>query len=385
MNTEHELLEAVGSFLPEIEAVAEEIEKTQRVPDSIIARFDELGLFSMAVPKEFGGSEMDPLVVFEIIEMIAAVDASTAWVLLIIYANPFIFGNCLHRSAWESMYGDDISTRTAGALAPTGKAVKTDGGYRVSGRFRWGSGSEHCQYLLSGCMVFDGDSMCRKESGEPEMRVVIHKTSDATIHFDSWDSTGLRGSSSHDYSLDDVFIADEWTFVLGETVYAHENPIYSFPGIAFCQLGAIGLGMARASLDMLKEMSLTKRRGPLLMADDPSVQLGIAEAEAKVSGSRAWLRQCMQAILDSFRAGAEPSRDDRARYRLACTHAMDNAVEVVNMVYKNAGGNGVYKPSKLDRFLRDIHTASTHLRVSDNTYIKSGRMLLGMDPEDPLF
>ena len=385
MSNEHQLITAVRDMLPMIEEAAEEIENTQRVPDEIIQSIDELGLFSMAVPKEFGGSEIDPLVVFDIIEMVAEADASTAWVLLIIYANPFIFGNCLHRHVWQAMYGDNIKTRTAGSLAPAGKAVKTEGGYRVSGRFRWGSGSEHCQYLLSGCMVFDGDDMCRTENGEPEIRCVIHKTDDATIHFDSWDSTGLRGSSSHDYSLDDVFIPQDWTFALDETIYRHENPVYTFPGIAFCQLGAIALGMARASLEMIKDISKSKRRGPQLMAEDPSIQLGIAEAEAKVSASRSWLRQSMAEILEAFRNGDEPAWEARARYRLACTYAVDNATEVVNMMYKNAGGNGVYRPSKLDRYLRDIHTASTHLRVSDNTYLKAGKMLLGQDPGDPLF
>lgn len=385
MTEEHPLISATRALLPAIDEAAEEIEKNQRVPDELIKKISDAGLFSTGVPREFGGPEVDPLVVFDALELIGQVDASTAWVILIISANNYLFGNTLHEHVWQAMYGENVNTRTAGSLLPVGKAVKTEGGYRVSGRLKYGSGSEHCEYLLSGCMVFEGDSLCKKENGEAETIWVIHKTSDCEIHLDSWDSTGLRGSSSHDYSLDDVFVPADWTFVLGETVHELANPLYGFPGIVFCQLSGITLGMARTCLNILKDMAVTKRRGPVLMAEDPSIQLRVAEAEAKIGAARAWIKQVVSDLLETLKSGDELSWDQRAKYRLACTYALDCATEVVDMMYKNAGGGGVYKPNKLDRNLRDIHTAATHLRFNDLTYIKAGKMMLGQDPEDPLF
>lgn len=382
---EHSLLANTKKLLPKILAAAEQIESTQIIPPDLMAELSAAGLFSTAVPSELGGPELDPLLVFDALEMIASADASTAWVILIISANPFLFGNSLKPEVWQEIYGTDINVRTAGTLMPGGKAIKVEGGYRVSGRFRYGSGSEHCEYLLSGVMIFDGDTLCVDDKGEPEMCWVIHKTSDCTIVKGSWDTTGLRGSSSQDYLLEDLFIPQDWSFVVGETVNKLSNPVYSFPTIAFCHLAAITVGIASSSIALVTEMAATKRRGPILMRDDPALQLRVAEAEALVGSSRAYVKEIVREVLDTLQAGEELSTDQRAKYRLACTNALDCSTRAVNMMYKVAGGGAVYKPNQLDRNLRDIHTAGTHIRFGDSTYISAGRMLLGLDPQEGLF
>ena len=216
---EHQLLTSTRALLPRIRDAAEEIEHSQKIPADLLQELTAAGLFSVAVPAELGGPEFDPLTVFDALEMIGGADASTAWVILIISANPLLFGNSLQLPVWQEMYGADINVRTAGTLMPGAKAVKVDGGYRVSGRLKYGSGSEHTEYLLSGCMVFDGDKLCMDENGEPEIRWVIHKTADCQIIENSWDTTGLRGSSSQDYVLDDLFVPYDWSFVVGEKVH----------------------------------------------------------------------------------------------------------------------------------------------------------------------
>lgn len=383
--TEHPLVSAARSLRPEINASAELIENNRKIPAELMTQLNDAGLFSLAVPKEFGGPEIDPLIVFDALEQIAMEDASTAWVVLIISANPYFFGNCLHEHVWQEMFGKDINTRTAGAVAPGAKAIKVPGGYRVSGRLRYGSGSEHCEYLLSGCMVYEGDSLCKIENGEPEILWVIHKTSDCEILTDSWDSTGLRGSSSHDYLLEDLFVPEDWSFVMGKDVYKLANPVYSFTGVAFFQLAAITLGLAQTSIRIVRELAISKRRGPILMSEDPSVQLRVAEAEAMCGSARAYVREITAEVLDTLQSGDELSWDQRAKYRLACTNGLDCSSRAIDMMFKTAGGSAVYKPSQLDRILRDIHTASTHIQFGDLTYIQAGRMLLGVDPQHPLF
>ena len=382
---EHPLLSATQSLLPEIADGAQDYELQQRIPDQLIEKLSEAGLFSVAVPREFGGPEHDPLLMFDALESLATADASTAWVVLIISANPYLFANALHEHVWQEIYGNDINTRTAGTLMPGGKARKVKGGYQVSGRFRYGSGSEHCEYLLSGCMVYEGDRLCTRDNGEPETRWVIHKTRDCEIVMDSWDSTGLRASSSHDYVIEDLFVPEDWSFVFGDTVHRLGNPVFTFPTLPFCQLSAIALGLARRSIDILRELAETKRRGPMRLCDDPSVQLRVAEADAMTSASRVYIKDVVSDLLASLHKGDPPSWEQRARFRLACTYSLDCAVKVIDMMYKNAGGSSVYKPNQLDRIFRDIHTAATHIRFSDLTYIQAGRMLLGLDPNDPLF
>jgi indole-3-acetate monooxygenase len=379
------LLKNTTALLPKVLAAAEDIENRQVIPPALIQDLSEAGLFSAAVPKELGGPELDPLIMFDALELLAGADASTAWVVLIISANPYLFGNSLKQEVWQEIYSAGIDVRTAGTLMPGGKAVKVDGGYRVTGRFRYGSGSEHCEYLLSGCMVFDGEKLCTLDSGEPEMCWVIHKTSDCEIVKDSWDSTGLRGSSSHDYVLNDLFIPQDWSFVIGDTVNVLSNPVYQFPTIPFCQLAAIAIGMASSSIALVRQMATSKRRGPIPMCEDPSVQLRVAEAEALTSSSRAYVKEVVRDILDTLHGGGELSTDQRSTFRLACTYAVDCSTKAVDMMYKVSGGGAVYRPNQLDRNLRDIHTAGTHIRFGDLTYITAGRMLLGLDPQDALF
>jgi alkylation response protein AidB-like acyl-CoA dehydrogenase len=382
---EHELLRSTRALLPDVLAAADDIESKQIIPPHLIQALSDAGLFAAAVPREIGGPEIDPLVQFDALELLGAADASTAWVTLIISANPLLFGNSLHPHVWEAMFGDDVNARTAGTLMPGGKAVKTEGGYRVTGRFRYGSGCEHCSYLLSGCMIFEGDKLCTDEEGGPEIRWLIHKTSDCEIVKGSWDSTGLRGSSSQDYLLDDLFIPEDWSFVVGENINPMTNSMYRFPTIPFCQLAAITLGMARSSLNTIKEIAPTKRRGPLLLRDDPAVQLRVAEAEAAIGSARTYVKAVTRDILDTLAAGKELSFDQRATFRLSCTHAVDCSTRAVDSMYKLAGGSAVYKPNQLDRHLRDIHTAGTHIRFSDLTYIDAGRMLLGLEAGEALF
>jgi alkylation response protein AidB-like acyl-CoA dehydrogenase len=180
-------------------------------------------------------------------------------------------------------------------------------------------------------------------------------------------------------------VPSDWSFVVGEVVHELSNPMYRFPPIAFCQLAAVTLGMAQASIDLVRDMAGTKRRGPILLRDDPALQLRLAEAEAMTGASRAYVKSVSRDVLDTLQAGQELNWDQRARFRLACTHAVDCSTRAVDMMYKLGGGGAVYKPNQLDRNLRDIHTAGTHIRFSDLTYINAGRMLLGLDPGEALF
>ena len=380
----HPLVAAARDLAPSIRAASEDIEKNRKVPDEIVAGLSDAGFFRVAVPKEFGGDETDLLVVFDALEEIARADASTAWITLIIFANPWLFGNSMQKSFWEATFAKNPDLVTAGHIGPNGKAREVDGGYQVSGHWKYGSASEHSEYLLSGCMVYEGDKP-RIIDGSPEMLWIVHRTADCEILTDTWDTLGLRGSGSHDYVIDDLFVPADWTLRMGETVYKLANPIYSFPGIAFSQMAAIACGMARDAIDIIRETAKVKRSGPMLMAENPSVQIQVAKAEALCGSARAYVKHVLADVLDTLSRNEPLTTEQRATFRLAATNAVDSATQAVNIVAKLAGGGSVYKTNRLERVLRDIHTATTHLQFNDLTYFKAGRLLLDRDPEDPLF
>ncbi len=123
----------------------------------------------------------------------------------------------------------------------------------------------------------------------------------------------------------------------------------------------------------------------MLLRDDPALQMRLAEAQAETGAARAYVKSVTSDVLDTLAAGKELSWDQRATFRLACTHAVDCSTRAVDAMYKLAGGSAVYKPNQMDRNLRDIHTAGTHIRFSNMTYIDAGRMLLGLEAGESLF
>ena len=387
INTEkvHPLVAAALDLAGPIAASAETVERERRVSDSMIEQLSDAGFFRSLVPKEYGGDEVDPLIVHDVLGILAAADSSTAWVAMIILANPIFLGNAISQTVWSETYGRNPDLRTAGTIAPGGKAVEVDGGYRISGRWGYGSGSEHSAYLISGCIIHDGDSARIGPDGNPVMRWILHSTEDCTILKDSWDTTGLCGSGSFDYSVEELYVPEEWTFILGDTVHRLGNPIYGFRGLVFCLLSGLVLGMADTAIRLVREMAMTKRRGADLMREDPSVQIRIAEAEVLQGGARAFVRESSQDLLDGLHSDAGPTPEQRARYRLATSNSVDSATRIIDMMYKVAGGASIRRGVPLERLLRDIHTAHTHIQVNDLTYIKSARLLLGLDPEDILF
>lgn len=381
----HPLVAAARDLAGPIAVSADTVESERRVSDAMIEQLSDAGFFRCLVPKEYGGDEVDPLVVHDALAILGAADASTAWVAMIILANPCFFGNAVSGTAWSETYGRNPDLRSAGTVAPVGKAVVVDGGYRVTGRWGYGSGSEHCSHLISGCIVHDGDTPRIGPDGNPELRCVLHSTADCTILRDSWDTTGLCGSGSFDYAVEDLYVPDDWTFILGDTANPLQNPMYGFRGLPFFLLSGLVLGMADAALRFVRELALTKRRGPVLMREDPSVQVRIAEAEVLYGGARTFVREISQEILDTLHAGAALTPEQRGRYRLATSNCVDSAARIIDMMYKTAGGSAIHTGVPLERLFRDIHTAQTHIQVNDLTYIKSARLLLGLDPQDVLF
>lgn len=379
------LADAARALVPAIVDAADDIEANGLVPVALIERLHDAGMFRAVTPREFGGDEVPLLAWYDAIEALAGADASVAWVALIISANPLLLGTALKREVWEATYGRNPDLRTAGHIGPNGHAQPVPGGYRVSGRWKYGSGSEHCEYLLSGAMVFDGDAPRLNSHGEPEPIWFLHPLADCEIIAGSWDTTGLRGSGSHDYVMDDVFVPADWTLRLGERQCPLANPVYGFPTIAFAQLAAITLAMARRALDIVTAMAATKRRGPMLMREDPTLQITVAECDARHQAARLLVRDLVSSIEATLARGDALPPELRGRFRMAVTHAIDTATDIVDAMYKQAGGGAIYRGNPLERLFRDVHTAQTHIQANDLTRVKAGRMLLDMDPGDPLF
>jgi alkylation response protein AidB-like acyl-CoA dehydrogenase len=266
--------------------------------------------------------------------------------------------------------------------APFGRAEAVEGGYRVTGRWGWASGSHHCDWLVGGAVVMQGAQPRMLREGVPETRLFVFRAADVTLH-DTWQASGLCGTGSGDMEVKDVFVPAEHTFSLLMEKPRVARPLYAFPlGLLALGIPAVALGIARRSIDELQALAHQKLLLPTrrTLATRPAVQEAVAEAEATWRSARAFLMEAAHAIYDTASRG-EVSVADRAELRLAMTHATRSAARVVDRMYEAAGGSAVFHSSPLQRCFRDVHVATQHAMVAAPTLETIGCVLLGVETD----
>jgi indole-3-acetate monooxygenase len=372
----HPLVEAARALAPRIRAHSDEIEQARRLPPSLVAELVEAGIFRMLVPRAIGGSEIDPLTQMEVLEILSEADASVGWCAAIGSGTAFATG-FLRPDVGYELVGRDPSLVMGGVFGiPGGRATVVEGGYRVTGRWPFASGCEHCAWLVGNSVVYDGDTPRREANGEPSTRIMIFAASECTI-LDTWYVGGLRGSGSHDITVSDVFVPEERSLTFAAASPYHDGPLYGCRYFLFAH-AAHALGVARATIDTLVELANRKQFGRTgtLMRDRPMVQLQIAQAEALVRSARAWTWESARELWDDASAGREVTAERRALARLAITNAVVKSAEAVDLMYNAAGGSAVYASNRLERYFRDIHTVTQHAVVAPPSYEQIGEALV---------
>jgi alkylation response protein AidB-like acyl-CoA dehydrogenase len=278
----------------------------------------------------------------------------------------------------------------AGQLAPTGRADRVEGGYRVSGRFGFASGSGHATMMIAGCQVFEGGEPARHPNGRPVVRSLIFPPSSCTV-LDTWHTTGLWGTGSHDYLVEDLFVAEEDGWDPAGPMHRTE-PLFRYPPLFLVPHAGVPLGIARSAIDAVTDLAADKDIAPRgarserrsTLADDPRAHEAIARAEATLGGARALTYQVVEELWEVLLRDERVPKRLRGMYRVMMTHAHDTGRDVVGSMYDLAASSSIYRGAPLDRHLRDIHTACQHRMVHTRVYGPAGRLLLGLDSGDPL-
>jgi alkylation response protein AidB-like acyl-CoA dehydrogenase len=345
----------------------------------------------MYTPRTLGGFEVEPLTFYRVVEEIAQLDASTAWCVWIASGNPVFAGSCLPDQGAEAVFGKDLHVATAGVVFPFGKAIARDGGYVISGRWSYASGCQHCAWIFCTCNVFDGDQMRLTVSGAPEMRVFFIPTTQVTI-VDTWEVSGLAGTGSHDVVVEQVFVPEPYTGIFASGMPPQgkhfQGLLYRYPFFpaSALPLGAITLGIAQGAVETCLELAQTKQPSgtTTLLREQPLFHVRLAEAVALVRSARAWLYAAVQQTWEAMQTTGEVSFADRADVLLAGANATRSAAAAVDIVYTAAGGTANYRRSPLQRALRDVHAATQHIATSPQQYESAGRMLVGLQPLNPM-
>jgi alkylation response protein AidB-like acyl-CoA dehydrogenase len=390
---ESPILHAAIALAPAIRAVGDEIEQGRRLPASVVQALKDAGIFGMAMPRAWDGPELDPLTQFRVLEALALADGSVGWCAMINCDGGYITA-FLDQEVARSMY-PDLQAGTAAAATPTGQALRVPGGYRVSGRFPFASGCHHCDWVWLGCVVMSNGVPMVDASGVPETRQCMVQLSQCDI-LDTWYTTGLRGTGSNDLLVKDVFVAADHTFSFQDkALIKRPGPLYAFPFMFAAKSSPVALGIARHALDAMLEIATRKaaRRYTLgeslepakLMRDEVFIQDAVGRADTMLTAARAHVFEVMGDLWSTLVSGREPSPTQVARFTTAHTYVVGVGVEVVQLVFKAAGGTAVYQQGPLERCLRDLLTMNQHVIGTLRTYEMAGRLLLGLEPLRWLF
>lgn len=376
----------VQDLLPRIRERREEIEQARRLPRDLVDQLIESKVFRLALPRAVGGEELDPVDQARLIETISSADGSTGWCVMIALGNG-VFGGCMPEVGAKEVFADP-TLPTGAALAPSGNATCVEGGFIVSGHWRFASGIDHVDWVLGGCVVMDNGAPRTTPSGLPELVHAFMPVADVDVH-DTWFVSGLKGTGSKDYSSNDVFVPTERIVAVFDRTQHRPEPLYQLPIIALFapQVAAVGLGIARTALDELAALATEKTPtfSTARMAAKPITQIEIARAEAKLGGARCLLYESLDDLWQTVLADREPTKRQLAMCRIAAINASETSAELTRSMSVLAGGTSIYSSSSLQRHARDAEAITHHVTQSPQVWEECGRVLFGLDPLFPIF
>jgi alkylation response protein AidB-like acyl-CoA dehydrogenase len=349
---------------------APEIETERRLPDPLADHCRASGLFRAGAPASVGAAEAAPAVTLRCAEEVARGDGSVGWCVSIA-ATSSLLGGWLPPDGLGEVFSDPGNV-AAGVWAPRGAARRVEGGYRVSGRWAFCSGILHSDYLFGGSTVED------RAGGQATPRVLGMPVSELEI-IDTWRTTGLRGTGSHDAVAADVFVPGHRSLWLLDPPTS-DAALYRFPIFSFFALSiaAAALGNARGAIEDLKELGVDKvgLGSSRTLAQRPATWAAVGAAEASLRSARAFFYEAIQDAWAAAQSTEPVSVELRIGLRLAATHAVRTAAEIARGMYDLGGGSAIYDTSPLQRRFRDAVTATAHFQVNPATWELTGRLLL---------
>lgn len=378
------MMKDVGALLPQIRARREEIERARQLPVDLVESLTATGVFGACVPRVYGGGEVAPDELLSTIEQISAADGSTGWCAMLAMTTGLAAGYMPEAGARE-VFADPNRLRALIA-EPAGAVTRVDGGIKISGRWRFGSGVNHADWMVVGGIVM--------EHGQPRMTPhgpeIIHGfvwMDDMEIH-DTWHVSGLCGTGSHDVSCEDVFIPEQRSFSLFNPE-ARPEALYQMPGLSIVAppVAAVGLGIARAALDELCELAQAKTPALSMvpLPQKPVMQVELARAEGELGSARTFLHETVDDVWRAVLGGNQPAARQLALVRIASNQATETSARVARMASTLAGGTSVYTASSLQRHARDADVLTHHMTQSPHVWEDAGRTLLGLDRLAPIF
>jgi indole-3-acetate monooxygenase len=377
------LVDIARSLEPLIREHAEVLEEG-RIPPPLVEALHDAGVFKAMLAREVGGLEVEPVEWLRMIEELTRINASVGWLAFIqsgiglTFLDPERFERFRERGG-----GRLILAMNLGRMA--GKAVKVEGGYRISGRWPFASGSPFATWLGGLSAICDsGGSPILADGGRPQPLLAIWPADQARL-IDTWDGLGLRGTGSGDFEISDLFVPEDQVNPEFFGTPTYDRALFRIKEMPEIGHAAHALGVASAAMasfvDAVNTRPLPGSTRQMAMGHMQAHQIAFARADAAIRAARALLYQTVRAVYEDAKAHPEVALELRVRLREANIFTVRAAKEAVGLIFEMAGSGAVYRGRVIEQAFRDINTAANHTNYVEYAYAAIGSYFLTRDRE----
>lgn len=365
-----------------IESEADETERGATMTAPVVDALVDAGLFRLLVPRAFGGLEASPAAIIDVCEELAFADGSVGWAFA---QNTTVMA---YAAYLEPEYARPLAEAraAAGMFAPLGVAHRENGGFRISGSYKFGSGSGHAEFMGGAAMEMHDGEMAPFEDGLPAVRAFI-VPADRVILKGNWDVMGLRGTGSFDFEVPEQQVEAGMTFPVFQIRPVTGGPLYGLGAIAVGTISstAWAIGVASRALHEIAEVAIggRARMGVLPLREQPTFQRDLGIHTMAVDAARLLAKHAYGAAVDAVARGESNARRDELRRGTyaAANYVTKVAKEAVTFAYEASGSVGLRNPSRLQRCFRDIYVGAAHQVFDDRNYVQVAKAKLGLEPE----
>jgi 3-hydroxy-9,10-secoandrosta-1,3,5(10)-triene-9,17-dione monooxygenase len=364
------LVARAEAMIPVLRERAAKGEADRKIPDETIADFKKAGFFDILKPKRWGGFEMEPNVFFKVQIAIAEGCMSSAWVLGVIGVHPLQMG-LFPFQAQEDVWSKDPSTLISSSYQPVGKVEKADGGFYLSGQWSFSSGSQHCDWVFLGALIFPEDG-----KGPPEYRTFLLPRSDYQI-IDTWHTYGLKATGSHDIKVERAFVPEHRTHKAMDG-FLCRNPgqevntgdLFKLPWAAIFTraVSTASIGAAQGALKDFLEIAKSRVSTNTGMATkaDPFALSAAANTAAELEGMKNTLFKVFDDMMEVVRQGKDVAADQRVFYKYQASRVARRCADLVDELLLLSGARGVFNENPMVRPWLDLKTGRNHIANNSN-------------------
>ncbi|EZP73992.1 putative hydroxylase [Sphingomonas paucimobilis] len=358
------LVDRAAALVPVLRERADACEAGNKVPEDTIRDFQEAGFFKILQPRRHGGYEMDIETFYAVQMKLAESCMSSAWVLGVVAVHNWQLA-LFDAQAQDDVWGKNPATLISSSYMPRAQVTPVEGGYRISGRWGFSSGVDHCDWAFLGGLVND------PETGEPDFWTFLVPRGDfKVLHI--WNTIGLGGTGSHDVTVEDAYVPAYRTHRSKDGFAAtnpgakvNPGPLYKLPfGQVFVRaVSSSSIGALQGALDCFIEKGAKRRsaNSGASASADPDVQMVIAETRAAIDEMKTILFRNFADLTDRARKGEQADVETRLHYRFQSAQISSRCCALVSRIFAASGAEAIYRGNPIARAFCDIHAGRTHV------------------------